>query len=1590
MKKALFFLMLLPCLAVSQTLAKWTNQTPGSIASNMNAYAFTGAGGVSIQENQNEAFGFLLMGWHTQGLVNPTLTESKYLEFTAAPHSGFKINPSQFKINLNSSSQAPRKLQVKASVNGSTWVNLTNAATSQNEVSMNLEQNVNLTMNFPSGYVVMPSETLRIRVYMYDCSDTYYTKNFLRSMNYPTGNADGPTLTGTVTSAAGISPLPDTDAIFEGASVTRDVTSNDIFTGTTLTNVEIIAPFVPAGEGAATINGNSITFTATASTGAKVIRYKVYGTGGYSAESTYTVTVNAYPSPTANNDTATTGKNVPVTILVLNNDVAGSGTLSTITITAQPLGAGGAAVIGNNIVYTPSTTFTGTATIKYKVTNSNNKLSNEATVSVSVVNVIGVTANNDNISTAKNTAITFNPLANDVAGNSTITLVTLAGNPSHGSVTLNPLTNEFTYTPDNNYMGSDSFTYTAKDAYNATATATVSISVLQPTMTGALCGTYAIGTTVQNTYPQFTTITAAVNHLNANGITCPVTFLLIDNDYNNATGESFPIIIDQFNGSSTNNTVTFKPAPYKNVTIQVNDIWVNGSNYQATTVFQLDRADNIIFDGSNAVNGTTRNLTVFNNNSIDYRNRACIWLGAQGNNGAENITIKHTNLKQGYRNQQGLYTMGIYAGRNTISNANSENGRDIDVTLLANGNNANLYVWDNDFINTKQGVYVQGNANNVTTGVNIFQNDLGAEDNQESVILPVSLNNVSNFSVSENQIYNLYRTTTAADLISGGINVKGNSTNGSITKNSLRELQRLTADANTFAGIVLASTSTSSNILVANNYILDPRAKGNGGGYSNGFGMIVDNGGGYRIYHNTVVLTKNQTEVGYSAALYVNSNASNLDVRNNIFVNNQTHAGTRRCAIMVNNDVDNLNAIFTHLDYNNYYSADRIGYIANQQGVNLTWFDNPDFVSTFGGWTSALNATNNTANANNKDSHSINIDPVFVATGDVHLATNNGEMNDKGQFIAEITKDIDGQLRSTTTPDVGADEFGGISVIPTPEPGTDGGIYCTTSTTWENGAWSNGLPETGKDVIFRSDKTFSQDMYACSIFVENGANVNFISESNAYVTHNVNVEEGSSLTFESSCNLMQTENTQNIGTVIVKRNGSKLKRLDYILWSSPVTGTQTLHDFSPNTLDNRFYKYVNATNLYSSVDSYSTTFTKGKSFLIRMPNNHPTTPTVWTGVFEGTPNNGNVYYPLEYLDATHRFNAVGNPYPSPISVAAFIDANIHNIIGTLWVWRKTNDSTQSSYSTITRAGYTANQAPGGSSADNDLIGNPFEIAPNVGVLNAGQGFIVKAKGANKDLVFRNNMRMDLNYANFFRTANNDETPEVYLWSRLWLNVKGPQAENFSQILVGYSSNATMGYDDGYDGTSLSGGDVNLSSIITEGEEEMKLAINARSPFVNTDVVRLGFNTEVAGTFTLELDHVDGLFTGDQNIYIVDALTNNFHNIKEGNYTFSSEIGTFNDRFTIVYATEEELGTTVPVLDAKDVIVYRDGKQISMKAPQEISSVTVYDMLGRTLYENSNINAEEFVTSNIETSQQVVIVKMTFADRQVVSKKIMMN
>jgi hypothetical protein len=102
---------------------------------------------------------------------------------------------------------------------------------------------------------------------------------------------------------------------------------------------------------------------------------------------------------------------------------------------------------------------------------------------------------------------------------------------------------------------------------------------------------------------------------------------------------------------------------------------------------------------------------------------------------------------------------------------------------------------------------------------------------------------------------------------------------------------------------------------------------------------------------------------------------------------------------------------------------------------------------------------------------------------------------------------------------------------------------------------------------------------------------------------------------------------------------------------------------------------------------------------------------------------------------------------------------------------------------------------------------------------------------------------------------------------------------FSQILIGYIEGATKGLDRGFDGESLAGNDLTFYSIIPEE----KLTIQGRNlPFDENDQIALGYNAVVEGSFSIRIDHTDGLLD-NQKIYLIDQLTQKIHDL-EPNHT----------------------------------------------------------------------------------------------------------
>src|SRR5581483_4056913 len=113
--------------------------------------------------------------------------------------------------------------------------------------------------------------------------------------------------------------------------------------------------------------------------------------------------------PVAFNDGATTSKNTSVSVPVLVNDVDPDGDVLTI-IGVSPTN-GTASIVGTNIVFTPSTNFSGVATAGYTISDGNGG-TNSALITISVTNRPPV-ATNDFAGTPRNTGVAVAVLVND-------------------------------------------------------------------------------------------------------------------------------------------------------------------------------------------------------------------------------------------------------------------------------------------------------------------------------------------------------------------------------------------------------------------------------------------------------------------------------------------------------------------------------------------------------------------------------------------------------------------------------------------------------------------------------------------------------------------------------------------------------------------------------------------------------------------------------------------------------------------------------------------------------------------------------------------------------------------------------------------------------------------------------------------------------------------------------------------------------------------------------------------------------------------------------------------------------------------------
>jgi VCBS repeat-containing protein len=182
---------------------------------------------------------------------------------------------------------------------------------------------------------------------------------------------------------------------------------------------------------------------------------------------------------TAGDDGFTIGEDGTLSGSVLGNDSATSGNALGATLVSGPAHGTLTFNTDGSFTYTPDADYNGPDSFTYRASDGTTT-SPVARVDIGVTAVNDApVAQNDSYSVAEDGSLTVPAaglLGNDSDVDGDALTAQLVSGPAHGTLTVNP-DGSFTYTPDADYNGADSFTYRASDGSTTSGVATVNIGV---------------------------------------------------------------------------------------------------------------------------------------------------------------------------------------------------------------------------------------------------------------------------------------------------------------------------------------------------------------------------------------------------------------------------------------------------------------------------------------------------------------------------------------------------------------------------------------------------------------------------------------------------------------------------------------------------------------------------------------------------------------------------------------------------------------------------------------------------------------------------------------------------------------------------------------------------------------------------------------------------------------------------------------------------------------------------------------------------------------------------------------------------------
>ena len=308
------------------------------------------------------------------------------------------------------------------------------------------------------------------------------------------------------------------------------------------------------------------------------------------------------------------------------------GDVLTYQIANQPLH--GSVVLdprSGEFVYVPAANYHGTDSFEVSITDGRgNSTSSTVTLTVTAVNDLPVTADL-NLNTDEDAAVAGQIVASDLDGDTLA--YSLATAPVNGSVTVDPATGAFVYTPDANFNGTDSFIVMVSDGQggNVSSTVTIGVAALNdaPTTTDLNLNTeedVAVSGQIMATDVDGDVLSYAVSSVPQNGVlilnAATGEFTYTPNTNYNGT-DSFVVTISDGNGGATTSTVTVGVTPVNDVPT-VSPIALDSINEDGNLII----TQNDLLAGASDIDGdslTAVNLTLASGNGTLVENGDGTW-----------------------------------------------------------------------------------------------------------------------------------------------------------------------------------------------------------------------------------------------------------------------------------------------------------------------------------------------------------------------------------------------------------------------------------------------------------------------------------------------------------------------------------------------------------------------------------------------------------------------------------------------------------------------------------------------------------------------------------------------------------------------------------------------------------------------------------------------------------------------------------------------------------------------------------------------------------------------------------------------------